>query len=199
MAGATNKKIKVILSETPTVKGALGRLGMMHPNPATLMVTASVKTKATPEAVWQTWSQIEKWSAWGAPLIGSARWLEGREWEVGTKIEHINTWGFPFGRTVSIDTVREVNPGQSVSWWKSAKGIKSCHIWFFEPLREGGTRITKTEVFVGFTIMLNKPVIKKKWQGLFQQAVEGLARAVERNDIKVPTGTAPETAQSYSL
>ena len=198
MAGK-NKKIKVILSETPTVKGALGRLGMMHPNPATLMITASTTTKASPEAVWETWSQIEKWSGWGKPLIANARWLEGRNWEVGTKIEVINLLGFPFGRTVSIDTIKEVNPGQSVSWWKTAKGIKSCHIWFFEPLREGGTRIVKTEVFVGLTIFVNKPVVKKKWRALFQEAVDGLAKAVERNDTRVPAGTTPETTSSYSL
>src|SRR4029077_2734052 len=113
MAGKKNKIIKTILHEQPTIKGALGRLGMVGPNLATLMISASVKTKASPEAVWETWSQIEKWSNWGKPLISSARWLEGREWEVGTKIEQINTWGFPFGRTVAIDTVKEVNPGQS--------------------------------------------------------------------------------------
>jgi len=196
MAGKKNKIIKTILHEQPTIKGALGRLGMMGPNLATLMISASVKTKASPEAVWETWSQIEKWSSWGKPLVSSARWLEGRVWEVGTKIEQINTWGFPFGRTVAIDTVKEVNPGQSVSWWKSAKGIRSCHIWFFEPLREGGTRIVKTEVFVGFTILLNKPFIKRKWKALFQESVEGLAKAVERADARVPAGTASNLISS---
>ena len=199
MRNVKNKLIRTIEHEQPTIKGALGRLGMTGPNLATLMISASVKTKASPEAVWETWRQIELWSSWGKPLIANARWLEGREWEVGTKIEQTNVWGFPFGRTVAIDIVKEVNHGQSVSWWKSAKGIRSCHIWFFEPLREGGTRIVKTEVFVGFTILLNKLVIKRKWKALFQESVDGLAKAVERAEARVPAGTAPEPTSSYSL
>ncbi len=181
--------IKTIVHEQPTIKGALGRLGMTQPHVGTLMISASTKTKAAPEDVWRTWSEIENWPKWGNPFIVNSRWLERREWEVGAKFEQAHQWGFPFFHTVSIDIVKEVNPGQSVSWWKSAKGIRSCHIWFFEPLREGGTRIVKTEVFVGFSIWLFKPLLKKKWSKFFQDTVNGLARSAERAERPVESGT----------
>lgn len=190
------KPTKLVVHELPTVKGALGRLGMNGPNPATLMVTASTISAASPEQVWETWSEIEKWSSWGNPFTVNARWLERRAWEVGAKFEQTVSWGFPFGTTVSIDIVKEVNPGQSVSWWKAAKGIRSCHIWFFEPLTQGGTRIVKTEVFVGSTIFLTKPFIKSKWTRLFQQSVDSLARASERAQPKTQIGTVFDTISS---
>jgi len=167
----------------PTIQGALVRLGMHAPSGSTVVVTASAKTKASPADVWRVWSEIEKWAIWSKPLHSSARWLEKRSWVVGAQFEQVLNYGFPLGKSVSVETVKEVNPNQSVAWWKEAKGVKSCHIWFFEPLQEGGTQITKTEVFVGPALVLGKlSGAKKRWSELFQQSVNGLIKAVDRAD-----------------
>jgi uncharacterized membrane protein len=170
------------VNDAPTVKGALGRMGMRSPNMATLVVSASATTSLPTQQLWNTWAQLERWPSWSQSLYCSARWLEKRDWEVGAKFEQVINYGFPLGKAVSLDVVKEVNPGQSVSWWKSANGVKSCHIWFFEPTREGGTRVTKTEVFVGPVIWLSKPLLKKRLQASFQACVEGLIKAAERGD-----------------
>ncbi len=164
----------------PTVRGALGRMGMTQVGAATLAVTVSKDCALSPEVIWNTWCQIEQWPRWSKPLHQGARWLEGRDWVVGARFEQIRSLGAPIGRQVTVETVREVNPSQSVGWWDGKGGIKSCHMWFFEPLPDGGTRIHKTEVFVGFLIFLFKPLLRKTLTKSFEEAVDGLIRYAER-------------------
>jgi hypothetical protein len=167
--------------EDPTIRGALGRLGMMHPTAATLVVVASKETKLPPEVIWKAWSNLEQWPRWSKPLVQSARWLEGRDWQVGSKFELTRSLGAPVGRQVSVETVREVNPGQSVGWWEGKSAMKGCHLWFFEPLPEGGTRIHKTEVFIGMIPFLFKPIMRRSIKKLFEEAIDGLIKYAERN------------------
>lgn len=153
---------------------------MTHPSAATLVVTVARDTVLPPERVWEAWAHLEYWARWSKPLIQSARWLEGREWAVGSKFEQVRSLGVPIGRQVTVDTVREVNPGQSVAWWDGKGGIKGCHLWFFEPLANGGTRIHKTEVFLGLLPLLFKRIMRRSLTNAFDQSVEGLIRYAER-------------------
>jgi uncharacterized membrane protein len=187
------KQPRINEKELPTVRGALGRIGKTKTTPATLIIVASTITRHSPDEVWKVWAELEKWPAWSQPLHASTRWIEKRDWEVGAKFQQVLNWGFPFGKSTSTDTVMEVNPGQSVSWWKNVKGVESCHIWFFEPLPDGGTRIVKTEVFIGLSIFLGRLFVKRRWKAMFQSAVDGLARAVDRQTQAAGT---PSTAIS---
>lgn len=171
-------------SDDPTVRGALGRLGLRQPTPSTMVVTASRQTSLSPEVIWKAWSNLEAWPRWSKPILQSARWLEGRTWEVGSKFEQTRNLGAPVGRQVTVETVREVNQGQSVSWWEGTGGMKSCHLWFFEPLADGGTMVHETEVFVGFLPLLFKLVMRGRLRNMFQESVDGLIKHAERE----PTG-----------
>jgi hypothetical protein len=41
----------------------------------------------------------------------------------------------------------------------------------------GGTRVHNVEIFAGTSIGLVKPFVAKRWNGLFQRAVDGLVGA----------------------
>jgi hypothetical protein len=57
-----------------------------------------------------------------------------------------------------------------------ANGIKSCHMWSFAPLPDGGTHVSNTEVFAGLPVALLRPLVARRWNRLFQGAVDGLIR-----------------------
>lgn len=173
IAGTDMPKPAPVVDEV-TVRGALGRLGVPHAGVGTLAIAAKTICDLSPDAIWRAWTDIESWPKWSRPLHVSSRWLEKRQWEVGAKFEQVRDLGFPFGRVLSIETVREVNEHQSVSWWKSEHGVSSCHIWFFEPLNNGGTAITNTEVFVGPAIALSRPMVRARWTRMFESSARGL-------------------------
>lgn len=165
----------------PTIRGALARLGLTSASASCLAVTSTKDTNLPPDVVWETWSHLEQWSRWSKPLLISARWLEGRTWEVGAQFEQTRAMGAPIGRQVTVETVREVNPGQSVAWWDGKGGsIRTCKVWYFELLPDGGTRVHCTGVFVGPLVFLFKFALRKNLQRGFDSAVEGLIKSAER-------------------
>ncbi len=166
----------------PTVRGALARLGLTSTGPSILAVSASTQTNIDTEQVWQTWSKLEQWPRWAKPLITTARWLDGRHWEVGAQFELVRSLGFPIGRQVTVETVREVNQHQSVAWWGGKGGsLKTCQLWYFESLPEGGTQVHVTEIFVGPLVFLFRIFLKGALTRGYQEAVEGLVKAAERD------------------
>jgi hypothetical protein len=176
MAGEATEAV-----QDPTIRGALARLGLPSASGKVLAVTASADTKLDPEHVWATWSKLDQWPRWSKSFVSASRWLEGRKWEVGAQFELVRTLGFPIGRQVTVETVREVNEGTSVAWWDGKGGsFRTCHIWFFESLPEGGTRIHSTEVLVGWVVALFKPLMRRTLTRSFEEATQALARAAER-------------------
>jgi hypothetical protein len=118
--------------------------------------------------------KLEDWPQWSIPLHVSTRWIGEPGWRVGATFEQVLNLGFPLGQTVSPEIVGEVVVPESVSWWKGAKGIKSCHVWEFTALAADRTQITNTEVFHGVTIGLLKPLAARNWQRMFEASVVGL-------------------------
>lgn len=164
------------------------RLGLTSAGPATLAICASKESRLTPEQIWETWSKLDQWPRWSKPLHTTARWLEGRTWAVGAQFEQVRNLGAPIGRQVTVETVREVNPGQSVGWWGAKGGsVKTGHLWYFEPLPEGGTRVHSTEVFMGPIVFLFRFMMKGNLQRAFDAAVDGLIKAAEREHAHAGT------------
>jgi hypothetical protein len=53
-------------------------------------------------------------------------------------------------------------------------GIRNCYLWSFTPLPDGGTHVSNTEVFAGFPVAVLRPLVIRRWNRLFQAAVDGL-------------------------
>lgn len=160
--------------DDPHVRGVLQRLGLNSLGASTVVVSARLLTDLDADLLWDTWADLERWPTWSRPLHCSARWLGKKAWEVGARFEQCRCMGFPFGRMMSIETVREVNAGTSASWWKQSNGLCSCQMWSFEPQPHGGTIVGSTEVWHGPAIALAKPFVRGRWNVLFDLAVHGL-------------------------
>ena len=157
-----------------TVQYALQKIGVGRPSWQTVIVSASKEVELPRQALWATWTKLEEWPQWSLPLHVSTRWTGEPGWRVGATFEQVLNLGFPLGQTVSPETVEAVVSGESVSWWKDAKGIKSCHVWEFVALSPDRTMVTNTEVFHGVSMGFLKPLAARKWQRLFEASLAGL-------------------------
>lgn len=169
------------MQNEPAVKGALGRLGLSDPTGTTVIVHYNEVTDVPAAKLWEALQNIDQWSRWSKPWHERARWLEKRQFEFGARFEQVRHQGFPIGRQVTVETVREVNPGSSVAWWDGdGSVVKSCRIWHIEALGDGTTRVTSTEVFRGFPVLFAKPILSKRWNRLNQLSVKGLIEHAKR-------------------
>ena len=163
-------------SEAETIDLALQNIGIQEPTWQTVVVAASNETDVPREAVWETWSELENWPTWSNPLHVSARWLGEAGWGEGAEFEQVLTLGPPLGTITAQEKVSAIVPGERAMWCKDENGVKSCHIWQFETLSNGRTRITNVEVFHGSAMGLAKPLVANNWQQMFETSVEGLIR-----------------------
>lgn len=163
------------------LQAILNEMGVAEPTWKTLAVYASEETDLPCEELWKVWTQLENWPEY-SPLFAETRWIGEPGWEVGATFEQELILGFPLGAVRSKETVDEFETGQRLSWGKDKNGIKSKHIWLFEELPDGGTRIVNFEVFHGTATGLIKPLVKDRWTRLFNATVEGIINAVHEKD-----------------
>jgi hypothetical protein len=164
-----------------TIQYALDRIGMERPSWQTLVISATRDVELPPGRLWATWADLESWPRW-SPLHEAARWTGTPGWVAGATFEQTLQLGFPVGRGVYAVTVRAAEPGHLVSWWEAEGSVRSCHIWLFDALSPERTRVTDTEVFEGLATGLLKPVLRPRWQRLFERAIDGVARAAASSD-----------------
>jgi uncharacterized membrane protein len=164
------------------VREALDLMAVEKATWKTQVIAVARETDLPREKLWERWADVERWPEWSKPLHISARWLDAPGWRQGVRFEQTLDLGFPAGRTVSLETVWEVSPGQSAVWWKSAGGTKACHIWLFESLSGSRTRVTNVAVFHGTMVGLLNPLVGERWQRLFESSVEGLVRSAQKGN-----------------
>jgi len=157
------------------VKMALHQIGLEQATWKTVVVAASQEVDLPRTLLWDTWANLEAWPNWSKPLHLAARWTGPAAWTAGATFEQELNLGFPVGKMTSAETVGSAVPGEQVMWWKDEKGIKSCHLWLFEALSANRTRVSNVEVLHGTLMGLVKPLVAKRWQQHFEEAVKGLA------------------------
>jgi hypothetical protein len=159
-----------------TVRYVIDHIGVERPSWQTLVLSASREVDLPVERLWSTWADLESWPRWSA-LHEATRWTGTPGWTAGATFEQALQLGFPIGRSVNAVTVRAAEPGHLVSWWETEGSLRSCHVWLFEALSPERTRVTDTEGFHGLAMGLMKPLLRPRWQRLFEASVDGLARA----------------------
>lgn len=167
---------KLATSEVEANRFCLEKVGVGTPDWQTAIVTASGVADVPLQRIWSVWSNIEDWPSWSAPLVESAHWTRGSDWQEGAEFEQVLHLGFPIGRYASRETVHVVTPGESVAWWNISRGVRYCHIWTFETLSSTQTRVTNTDVFHGLLAGVLKGFLTGPWQRSFQSSVDGVIR-----------------------
>jgi hypothetical protein len=142
----------------------------------TLVVAGSGASKALDAELWAVWSDLERWSAW-SPIHRSVTVVDATALSVRGSFDQELALGFPVGVQRERATFDEFEPSVRASWSGDKNGARSCHVWRFEPMPGGGTRIHNVEIFFGTTIGLVKALVGKRWNHLFQRSVDGLIAA----------------------
>jgi hypothetical protein len=175
----TSKPDAALLRE-PVVIAGLRPIGVDEPSWQTLVIFASRDVELPREILYETWSKLETWPSWGRPLVLQARWVDMPGWRVGARFEQTLDLGFPLDRLRRTETVSAATPGHLVSWAKEESGVRSNHIWSFEDLPNGGTRVIDCEIFQGLLAGFARPMVEKKWQARFEEVVNGLVSQARR-------------------
>jgi hypothetical protein len=158
------------------VDEALAQLGLRKPGLKTLVVAVSRDVLVPHLAVWDAWQQLDRWAQWNDGLHVAAHWLGPAGWKPGNQFEQVLNLGFPVGQVSVTEMIDAVVPGESVRWKRDDFGLRTCHIWRFEKLPDGNTRVTTAEVFDGPMMLLLKPFVGGRWQKRVTAGVDGLVR-----------------------
>jgi hypothetical protein len=159
----------------PGVAFCLRRIGKGTAGLSTLIVAGAADTPAPAEDLWAAWADLERWPAW-SPLHRSAAWTTDVRLAAGARFDQQISLGFPVGTTTEHVTIDLLEPGRRVAWAGSGNGVASCHLWSFTPLPGGGTHVSNVEAFAGFPVAVLRPLVARRWDRLFQGAVDGLIR-----------------------
>jgi hypothetical protein len=163
------------------VQYAMDRIGLRRPSWRTLIVSATREAALPTEALWDTFTRLETWPLWSAPLHVGTRWLSNPDWAEGATFEQTLELGSPFGpHSVDRVTIGAIEPGRMVAWWRTEGAVKTCHVWEFAEVAPGRTRVTDAEVLHGLPIGLVKPLVRTRWRRLFEASVAGLEAAAKR-------------------
>jgi hypothetical protein len=164
----------------PVVAAALQPIGLAAPSWQTMVLLTTRDTDVPPARLWATWERLEAWPSWAAPLVVETHWVDPPGWRAGARFTQVLDLGLMMRRVSSTETIGAVTAGRSVSWWKDQGGIRSNHVWSFEPLPDGGSRIVDLEILHGVLIGLARPLAEAAWQEKFDSAVDGLILAARR-------------------
>lgn len=168
------------LARNPLVIAGLQPIGVATPSWQTIVLLATRDTDLPPAKLWATWEHLESWPSWAAPLIVESRWIDAPGWRAGAHFEQVLDLGPLLRRVRSTETIGVADTGRFVSWWKDLGGLKSNHIWSFEPLPDGGCRVVDLEIQHGVVMGLARPLLEANWQQGFDAALDGLILAARR-------------------
>lgn len=158
----------------PLVIAGLRPMGIVSPSWQTMVMFAARDVDLPRERVFAAFDKVESWPQWAGPMIVDARWIDLPGWRAGARFEQTADLGFPFRRLQSIETVGGTTPGRLVSWASERGWMRSNHIWSFEDLPDGGTRVTEVAIFHGPLIGAARPFVESRWQERFDTALDGL-------------------------
>jgi len=144
-----------------------------------LSYEASAVTKATAEAAWSAWTDVQGWSAYDH--IEAAR-IDGA-FQVGAAITS-RAKGFPSG---TLTVTRVERPSLWVDESRSP-GMRMTFDHVLEP-GEGGTRLTERVHISGLLGRALGPFMRRKLEALFAASVAAVAREAEaaEPEAKLPT------------
>ncbi|MBI4810435.1 MAG: hypothetical protein HY800_03150, partial [Ignavibacteriales bacterium] len=131
--------------ESKAIKIVLQNMKSAEPNWQTIVVVASREVNLQKSTVWNTWINMNDWKRWAPQLVVSAEWIGSPGWIAGASFEQVLNLGFPLFKTTSTETVSTVSPERSVCWEKNTGSLQTCHLWMFEDVPNGKTRVINVE------------------------------------------------------
>ena len=121
---------------------------------APVKCTQSIMINAAPEKVWQTLTNINRWSQWQseipfAEFKGTLQTGKKFDWKTGGVTIH--------------STIHTARPNESFGWTGKTIGLYAIHNWSLKKL-EAGTEVTVAESLEGWLAVLLKGTFNKNLQ-----------------------------------
>ncbi|HET9672197.1 MAG TPA: SRPBCC family protein [Actinomycetota bacterium] len=132
----------------------------------------SIDVAASPEVVWDTLADFERWPSW-SPGVGSVS-LEGPVAE-GT------TFRWKAGATRLVSVLGLVDRPRGIGWTGRAMGVRAIHVWRFAPI-DGGSRVTMEESFDGPVAKLFRSRLRRRLDGTTAAGLRALKDTAEGRD-----------------
>jgi carbon monoxide dehydrogenase subunit G len=129
----------------------------------------SIDVDASPEVVWDTLADFERWPTW-SPGVDSVS-LEGPVVE-GT------TFRWKAGATRLVSVLRRVERPHALGWTGRAMGIRAIHLWRFEP-RDGGSLVSMEESFDGPIAKLFRTRLQRQLDRTTTEGLRALKETAE--------------------
>jgi carbon monoxide dehydrogenase subunit G len=129
----------------------------------------SIDVDASPEVVWDTLADFERWPTW-SPGVDSVS-LEGAVVE-GT------TFRWKAGATRLVSVLRRVERPHALGWTGRAMGIRAIHLWRFEP-RDGGSLVSMEESFDGPIAKLFRTRLQRQLDRTTAEGLRALKETAE--------------------
>jgi hypothetical protein len=160
----------------PDIAFCLQRVGKDRAGLDTLVAVGEADTEVSGADLWATWTDLPRWPAW-SPLHRSVTRTGAGEFAASATFDQQISLGFPIGTTTQHVTIDLLEPARRASWSGDSNGVRSCHLWSFTPLPGGGTHVSNVEAFAGITVAMLRPLVARRWNRLFQAAVDGLVHS----------------------
>jgi hypothetical protein len=157
----------------PDIAFCLQRVGKDRAGLDTLVAAGEADTEVSGADLWATWTDLPRWPTW-SPLHRSVTRTGTGGLAAGATFDQQISLGFPIGTTTQHVTIDLLEPARRASWSSDSNGVRSCHLWSFSPLPDGGTHVSNVEAFAGLTVAMLRPLVARRWDRLFQAAVDGL-------------------------
>jgi hypothetical protein len=166
------------------IKQAFEYIGEKGPSWKSLVLSSSAESDIDKDTLWKYWSKLEEWNKWQGELVISSSWSGEPGWKISAQFEQELNFGFPIGRRKETEIVGDVKSGSQAAWWKNEGGIRTFHVWMFEKLPGGRSRVTNTVVFHGPVVGLTKIFYGSTWFEKIEKSVEGLLEYVRRKQFR---------------
>jgi hypothetical protein len=164
----------------PYINQGLKSLGVSEPGWDIMVLATTHEVDGARDKVWEVWSQLEKWPEWASPLVGSATWRGDPEWKTGSQFALTLNLGWPVETIKTTEKIEQVMIPDRAVYVRTGGLSRSWHVWRFEFMAGGRTKVTSVEVLVGSEIGYLRPYVEKRWQRRHEIVLEGLASRLER-------------------
>lgn len=139
---------------------------------APVVGASEIEIGATPEAVWEVLTSLERWPSWNPDVKSMS--VEGPV-AAGT------VFRWKAGPATVESTIRRVEPPRLIAWTGKTLGIKAIHFWHLEP-RGAGTFVRSAESYEGLVTRLLRGPLQKTLDKALADGLQYLKTEVERRD-----------------
>ena len=137
---------------------------------APVVGASEIEIAATPEAVWQVLTAIDRWPSWN-PQVKSAS-LEGG-------LEEGAEFRWKAGPGTIVSRLTDVQAPHRIAWTGKSMGLKAIHVHTLEE-RNGGTLVKTEESYDGLVARLFSGRLRKMLDGALNDGLRHLKTEAER-------------------